>query len=63
MRPYDELPIGNINDLPIDLKRLKNLQLISVYDGIYKLRDKNSGETAVTASNLPYLIDLKKVQQ
>ena len=50
--------IGQVNMEPLRLDQIKDAELITVGDGLYKLRNKN-GETIFTENGRPYVIDLK----
>ena len=56
--PANGMPIGEANGQPISLNAIKKMNLVTVGDGLYKLKDKN-GHIAKTASGSVFLIDLK----
>lgn len=60
MRPYDELPVGVLNQQAVPLSVVQRANLISVGDGLYKMAYK--GEVLFAPNGQPYLIDLKRAQ-
>jgi len=58
--PYDKMPVGALNNSPFDLDDISRYRLITVGDGIYKLRHPSSPETMFAPDGFPYLIDLKR---
>ena len=60
MRPYDELPVGVLNQQTVPLSVVQRANLISVGDGLYKMAYK--GEVLFAPNGQPYLIDLKRAQ-
>ena len=61
LKDYDQAPVGTANGVQISLDILKDSYLVSVGDGLYKIGYGN--QIHFTPQGLPYLIDLKKVQQ
>jgi len=53
------LPIGVLNGEVVSLNEINNAQLITVQDGLYKLRTKDG--TLFTEAGVPFLLDLKLV--
>ena len=60
MKPYDELPVGVLNQQAVPLSVVQRANLISVGDGLYKMAYK--GEVLFAPNGQPYLIDLKRAQ-
>ena len=60
MKPYDELPVGVLNQQAVPLTVVQRANLISVGDGLYKMAYK--GEVLFARNGQPYLIDLKRAQ-
>jgi hypothetical protein len=58
--PYDKMPVGAVNNQAFSLGDISRYRLITVGDGIYKLRHPSSPETMFTPDGFPYLIDLKR---
>ena len=61
--PYDKMPVGVVNNLPFDLNDISRYRLITVGDGIYKLRHPYDAQTMFTSEGEPYLIDLKRYSE
>lgn len=61
--PYDKMPVGVVNNLPFDLNDISRYRLITVGDGIYKLRHPYNSQTMFTSDGEPYLIDLKRYSE
>ena len=57
----NQAPIGSVNQEEIDISFVRNSNLITVDDGIFKIM--YNGEELKAPNGQPYLLDFKKVQQ